>query len=494
MNKNLVCIENGSEYIDEREERLASAAPCVGSCPAKVDIPGYIALCAEGRYDEAVDLIRRDNPLPSICGRICVHPCELTCRRSKAGGAINIREIKRSASEKAGVCERIIKSAPTGKKIAIVGGGPCGLTAAWNLAVMGHEPTIFEKMPKLGGMLRYGIPRYRLPEDVLDREIEEIISYGVEARTNVSITDYAALGSEYDRVIIAIGDQNDKKIGIDGEEGKGVVSAVDFLRELGEGTHRSLAGKTVCVVGGGNVAMDALRSSVRLGADKVICAYRRSIEQMPADMEEIESAQEEGVIFDLLQAPYMVERDEKGAVTAFLTSPQYLVPDEKGGRPRPVPIEGAEKHRIECDIIISAIGQALDETGLEASGVGTHWGRIVTEKDLSIPESGVLYAGGDAVTGPDTVIGAVRDGKLIAYAIDKALGYDHKIVSNIEIPKPGVPEKPSPRAVGGKADMHERTETFNEAETGLTDEAFSKECLRCLRCDRVIFNSLRTTK
>lgn len=481
----LKVIDNGSQYVNVREERLTSVAPCVASCPAHVDIPGYIALMKEGRTAEAKDLIRKDNPLPSVCGRICVHPCTLTCRRSNAGGEISIREIKRSMKDEVVPVE---KALATGKKIAIVGGGPCGLTAAWNLLIMGHDVTIYDNMEKLGGMLRYGIPRYRLPEDVLDQEIEDIISYGAEVKTGVKIgTDVTidALKEQYDKVIVAIGDQLDKKCGIENEDAKGVISAVQFLRELGEGIRPDLTGKKVVVIGGGNVAMDALRSSVRLGAERVTCAYRRAVEQMPADMEEIEDAIEEGVIMDTLQAPFKAEVDESGKIIALITTPQVLVPDEKGGRPRPVPQEGAEPHRIPCDILIAAIGQSLDETGFEKAGIPTHWGRIVVKEDYSIDD--VIYAGGDAVKGPDTVINAVAHGKEIAYACDKALGFDHKIISTSDIPAPGIPQKINIKMGCTKTEPSIRIHNWDEVEQDLTDEALQNECSRCLRCDRIIF-------
>ena len=486
MTVNLICINNGSSYVDERESRVSSLAPCSGSCPAHVDIPGYIALCKEGRFAEAKDLIRKDNPLPSICGRICVHPCTITCRRAKAGGAISIREIKRSVTD--APFTPVEKAESTGKKIAVIGGGPCGLTAAWNLLIMGHEVTIFEEMEKLGGMMRYGIPRYRLPEDVLDQEIADIVSYGAEVKTGTRIgrdISIKELEESYDKVVVAIGDQKDKKCGIENEDAEGVIPAVEFLRELGERKRPDLRGKKIVVIGGGNVAMDALRSSVRLGAEKVTCAYRRAVEQMPADKEEIEDAIEEGVIMDTLQAPYKAEVDENGRLTALITTPQRLVPDEKGGRPRPVPAEGAEPHRIECDILIAAIGQSLDETGFEEAGIPTHWGRIVTGENYEIGEQ--IYAGGDAVKGPDTVINAVAHGKAIAYAVDKALGYDHRIVSKIEIPAPGMPVKDNTKNTCEKSDPEVRRSTWEEVEHDLGEEALARECARCLRCDRPLF-------
>lgn len=486
MKQNLICINDENYTPQKRESELAKTVPCVSACPAHVDIPGYIALCKEGRYEEAKDLIRKDNPLPAICGRICVHPCTLNCRRAKAGGAISIREIKRAVSSVS--IEPVQKAEPTEKTVAVIGGGPCGLSLAFYLSVMGHSVTIYEASEKLGGMLRYGIPRYRLPEDVLDHEIEEILNYGVTVHCNTPIgkdITVDSLKQQYDRVVIAIGDQKDKKIGIPNEGAEGVISAVTFLKELGEGKRPDFTGKTVCVVGGGNVAMDALRSSVRLHAEKVVCAYRRATEQMPADKEEIEDAILEGVIMDTLQAPHFVDVDENGKVTALLTAPQYLVPDENGGRPKPMPIEGAPLHRIDCDILIAAIGQSLDESGFEEAHVNTHWGRIVVNEDYSVKEG--IYAGGDAVKGPDTVINAIAHAKAIAYNIDASLGYHHHIVSNIDLPVPGIPSKSMNKNIPTKSDPQVRKDTFEEVEKDFTNEALKAECERCLRCDRPLY-------
>ena len=253
---------------------LDQPVPCVALCPAGVDIPGYIALTAEGRYADAVRLIRKDNPFPTACALVCEHPCESRCRRNMLDKSINIRGIKRVAVDMAGHVPAPVCPEPTGKRIAIIGGGPSGLSAAYYLQLMGHQTTVFEKRKKLGGMLLYGIPSYRLPRERLQNDIDVILETGVEIRLETSIGNEPGqisledLRKDYDALYIAIGAHSDKKIGIDGEDAGGVISAVEFLRAIGDGKYPDLTGKKVCVIGGGNVAMDVARSSIRLGAEK----------------------------------------------------------------------------------------------------------------------------------------------------------------------------------------------------------------------------------
>lgn len=257
---------------------LNQPVPCVALCPAGVDIPGYIALVGEGRYADAVALIRKDNPMPSVCGLICEHPCEARCRRNMLDDAVNIRGLKRYAVEHAGEVPVPKNAPPTGKRVAVAGGGPGGLSAAYYLALMGHDVTIYERRDHLGGMLRYGIPEYRLPKETLDKEINSLLATGIHVKTGVSVgkeLTVEALRKEYDAVYIAIGAHTDKKIGIEGEEAEGVISAVEMLRASGEGNPMDFTGQRVIVVGGGNVAMDVARSAVRLGAEKVQIVYRR---------------------------------------------------------------------------------------------------------------------------------------------------------------------------------------------------------------------------
>ena len=249
---------------------LNQPVPCVSQCPAGVDIPGYVALVAEGRYGDAVRLIRKDNPLPAVCGLICEHPCEVRCRRTMVDDPVNIRGLKRFAVDHAGDVPLPVPAVATGKKVAVIGGGPGGISAAYYLTLMGHEVTIFEQRKKLGGMLRYGIPNYRLPREELDREINHLLSLGIHVKTEVTVGEdpnIADLREEYDAVYIAIGAHIDRKIGIEGEEAQGVISAVELLREIGDDEMPDFTGKEIVVIGGGNVAMDVARSAVRLGAN-----------------------------------------------------------------------------------------------------------------------------------------------------------------------------------------------------------------------------------
>lgn len=296
---------------------LNQPVPCVALCPAGVDIPGYISLIAQKRYSDAVKLIRKDNPFPTACAFICEHPCEARCRRNMLDDSINIRGLKRFAVDNAGKVPIPKCSSPTGKKIAVIGGGPGGLSAAYFLSLMGHKVIIYEKRKKLGGMLRYGIPNYRLPIERLENDISDILSTGIEVKNNVSIgTDISLFDIEnsHDAVYIAIGAHIDKKIGIDGEESNGVISAVEMLRAIGEDNPPDFSDKTVVVIGGGNVAMDAARSAIRLGAKKVCNVYRRRKIDMTALPDEIDGAIAEGCEIITLKAPLRIESDENGNV------------------------------------------------------------------------------------------------------------------------------------------------------------------------------------
>jgi len=272
---------------------MREPVPCVALCPAGVDIPGYLVLIKYGRYADAVRLIRKDNPFPSACAYICEHPCEARCRRNMIDDAVNIRGLKRYAVDNAGYVPQPDCAEPTGKKVAVIGGGPSGLSAAYYLALMGHKVTVYEKCAKLGGMLRYGIPNYRLPREVLDAEIASMLALGIDVHVNVNVGDdvtFDELRQQNDALYIALGAHTDKKTGIEGEDAEGVISAVEMLREIGDDHMPDFRNKDIVVIGGGNVAMDVCRSAVRLGARKVSCVYRRRQEDMTALPEEVEGA------------------------------------------------------------------------------------------------------------------------------------------------------------------------------------------------------------
>ena len=473
---------------------LQNPVPCVSLCPAGVDVPGYVALVREGRYADAVRLIRKDNPFPTACAYICEHPCEARCRRNMVDDAINIRGLKRYAVDHAGVVPQPECAPATGKKVAIIGGGPSGLSCAYYLALMGHGVTVYEEREKLGGMLRYGIPSYRFPRHLLDEEIESILSLGIEAHTNVTVGKdiwVEELQKEYDCLYIAIGAHQDKKVGIPGEDSKHVMSAVEMLRSIGDDVMPDFTGKRVVVIGGGNVAMDVTRSSIRLGAEKVTCVYRRRVEDMTALAEEIEEAMAEGCQILPLQAPARIEADEEGKVAALWTRPQLIGRYGRDGRPAPGNAQ-AKEFRIPCDYVIVAIGQAIEAKPFEAVGVTTQRGAIQADLSSAVPGLDNVFAGGDAVSGPATVIRAIAAGKVAAANIDVHLGFQHEITVDVDIPGPKLNNRaPHGRINTTEREACERKHDFEDIECGLTQEGACAEAGRCLRCDHFGYGIFR---
>ncbi len=466
---------------------LKNPVPCVALCPAGVDIPGYIALVHAGRYADAVRLIRKDNPFPVACAYICEHPCEARCRRRMVDDAVNIRALKRYAVDQAGQVPQPPCAPATGKKVAVIGGGPGGLSAAYYLALMGHSVTVYEKRKALGGMLRYGIPDYRFPRTLLDAEIASILSLGIEVHTDINVgTDVTLdqLKQEYDCLYLAIGAHTDKKTGIEGENSRGVVSAVELLRGIGDGEKPDFTGKRVVVIGGGNVAMDVTRSAIRLGAEKVTCVYRRRKEDMTALPEEVEGAEAEGAELLTLHAPVRIESDADGNAVALWTQPQIIGEMDRQGRPKPGTARAAER-RIEADVIIVAIGQGVESLGFEQSGVVIQrGGTLLAGSDTKLPDLEGVFAGGDCVTGPATVIRAIAAGKAAAANIDEYLGFHHEIASPVQVPAPRFSDlKPRGRVNTTERDACERKHDFTCIECGLTAEEAEQESSRCLRCD-----------
>lgn len=464
---------------------ITQSAPCIALCPAGVDIPGYIALVKEKRYDDAIKLIRKDNPLPSVCALVCEKPCESRCRRRILDDAINIKGLKRAVVENASYEKNHEIFEKTGKKVAIVGGGAGGLSAAYYLALMGHKVTIYEKREKLGGMLRYGIPSYRLPREILDKEIDFILSLGIEVQIEKNIgKDFSLeeLKENYDAIYISIGAHSFKNLGIEGEDAVGVIPSINLLRDIGNGKIKDFTDKNVVVIGGGNVAMDAARSSLRMGAKNVKMIYRRRVEDMTALKEEIHGAICEGVEILSLMSPLKILKNEKNEVKGVLVKPQ-IVGEIKNGRP--TPCDSSEKERkIQCDLVIIAIGQKVELEYFKDSGIPTEKGAISPMIWSGFKNIPGVYAGGDCVTGPATVIKAIEAGKVAAANIDNYLGYNHEIKCEINIPIPNY----SDRQLIGRVNLKERDEKerikdFNLIELSMTAEEIEQEASRCLRCD-----------
>ncbi|MHB8917143.1 MAG: FAD-dependent oxidoreductase [Desulfocucumaceae bacterium] len=455
-----------------------STTPCREACPAGVDVPRYIRYIREGDFDGALAVIRERIPFPAVCGHACVHPCESKCARVQFDQPVAIRMLKRAAAEEAeGLWKQKARAAaPTGKKVAVIGAGPGGLTAAYYLSGLGHGVTVFEALPAPGGMMRYGIPQYRLPNHVLDGEIEVITGRGVEIRTNTRISTLGQL-KEFDAVFIASGAWNSSLIGVEGESPATVVDGIAFLNEVNSGKKVSIENKVV-VVGGGNTAIDAARTSVRLGAGEVRLVYRRTRDEMPASPEEVAEAVEEGVLMEFLAAPV------KLAGGQVICSRMKLGPKDKSGRPAPVPVPDSQ-FPIQCDTIIAAVGQGADAAalGLKSAAGGTI---AVNSQTLETSQKGV-FAAGDCVTGPSSIIQAIAQGRNVASSIDSFLGGKGDVEevfagrdAAIFTPAPMGTKRPIIPAIP----LGNRLNSFDLVEKGYDHNAARKEARRCLACDK----------
>ncbi len=472
--------------------------PCKNNCPAGVDAQAYISLISMGKYKEALRVVKDNNPLPLSIGRVCVRDCEVACRRNYVDEAVAVNAMKRFVAD----FDAEDKWVPNlkekkNKKVAVIGGGPAGLTCAYFLTLEGYSVTIFEKLPKLGGMLRYGIPEYRLPKKVLNSEINWILDLGVEAKTNVELGhDFSIkdlMRSGYESVFISVGAHRASKLGLDGEnEIKGIYRGIDFLRELMLNKIPELKG-TVVVVGGGNTAIDAARTAIRCGADKVKIVYRRSIKEMPAHHEEIEAAITEGVEILILTNPKSLVH-ENGQLKGIECLKMVLEEGKPGERPKPVPQVGSE-FIVECDFLISAIGQNIDTdfTKFDNDFMLEKWGTAIVNKDTLETTIPGVFAGGDVVTGALTAITSISQGKKAAYAI---MGYiesgeakkpEHKFYSlkhklstisdrEFEHIKKLAREKMEELA------LVDRVHTFKEVEHTFHADQCDAEVGRCLEC------------
>ncbi|MBA7605288.1 Ferredoxin--NADP reductase [subsurface metagenome] len=460
-------------------------APCSHTCPAGVDVPRYVRFIAEGKSAEAVAVIREKIPFPSVCGHVCVHPCEAKCRRGELDDAIDIRVLKRFATEHdTGLWKENSKVAPaTGKQVAIIGSGPAGLTAAYYLAKLGHSVTVFEALPEPGGMMRVGIPDYRLPKDILRAEIEEIKAVGVDIRTNAKVDSPEKLFDQgYNAIFLAIGAHQGMRLGVDGEDSPKVMECVSFLRESNLGKEIKL-GDRVAVIGGGNAAIDSARTAFRLGAKEVTIIYRRTRSEMPASPEEIDEALVEGVKLYFLAAPSrIISRDGEVELECIRME---LGAVDASGRRRPEPINGSE-FSMNFDTIIAAIGQRPEIPAQFDLPTGRGNTIQVDPDTLATTKEGI-FTGGDAISGPASVIEAIAAGRQAAISIDKYLGGSGVIDETLAPPegvlapleeaeekrRPQIPTLPVTQRLSG----------FAKVELGLSEETAIEEAKRCLRCD-----------
>jgi formate dehydrogenase major subunit len=470
--------------------------PCVNECPCHVDIPGFLNYLTQKDFESAEALIKQSMPIPGSLGRVCPRPCEGACRRNNLDAPIAICNLKRFAVDPTLGSDHMYRpeqEPESGKSVGIIGAGPAGIAAAYFLRIHGHGATVYEMYDKPGGMMRWGIPAFRLPRDVIDNEVGVVEQMGAEFRYNTTIgkdITFEELREKHDAVFIGIGAQRASKLRCEGEDLEGVLSALDFLYEASAG-ERTTVGNRVMVVGGGNTAVDAARTAVRLGADKVFILYRRSRDEMPAFDYEIAEAEEEGVEIQILAAPAKVEKAGDGLAVHCIKM-ELGEPDDSGRR-RPVPMEGSE-YIIEVDNVIAAIGQGVDAGCLGDSGLEmSRWGTPVIDERTCRTNLPDVFAGGDAVLGPDIAVRASAMGRLAAVSIDqyfkgeKVTGdpriYNSNMGSWRDLPRDIFGDtEPHDREEMPLIEMEERRHSFHEVEKGFTVEAGLEEAGRCLAC------------
>ncbi len=469
-------------------DREGYIVPCSDACPAHIDIPRYVEYIRGEHYSEALAVIREKVPFPGTLGRVCFHPCEQACRRSQLNDPISIKELKRVAAdlgtEKWKLNSKVKE--PTGKRVAVIGAGPAGLTGAYYLAKSGHDVTVFEELPESGGMMRFGIPEYRLPRDILAGEIDDIKEAGVKIITNTRVESIDSLKEEgYDAILLGIGAHQGTKIGVEGEDLPGVMDGASFLRDVNLGKKVRLGDK-VAVVGGGNSAIDSARVALRSGAKEVNIIYRRTRAEMPASPEEVEDAIQEGITLNFLQNPTKITQNGSGVDVECIR--MRLGEPDASGRRRPEPIPGSEFVTY-YDAIIGAIGQAPQVP--EGFSIKTGRGNTlqVNSETMQTSMEGV-YAAGDATTGPASVIAAIAAGRQAAISIDKYLGGSGEIDEalapvedmGVELGKEeGFADKT--REEPDLIALEKRLAGFAEVKHALTPETACKEAGRCLRCD-----------
>ena len=498
----MIIMTNTDRVIESRKTNLEllisnhngdCKAPCSRACPAGTDCQGYVGLIANGEYEKALELIKKKIPLPASIGRVCPHPCEAECRRGLVDEPIDIMGLKRFAAdydmmEKEAYIPEIAPE--TGKSVAIIGGGPMGLSAAYFLRQFGHSVTIYDAMPKLGGMLRYGIPEYRLPKEVLDLEIDIIESMGVEMITNTKVGEdisFERIQDEYDAVLLGIGAWVSTGVGCKGEDADGVIGGIDFLRKVVRNEYIDF-GEKVAIVGGGNTAMDACRTAVRLGAKEVYNIYRRTKDEMPADRLEIEEGEEEGVIFKNLTNPLEIIKDENGHVKQVVLQVMELGEPDASGRRKPVPVEG-KTETLDVDTVILAIGQKVDASAFDVEK--TRKEAIAYDENTYMTSIPGVFAGGDC--GNDKIsiaIEAIADAGKVAEIIDgylkgEAVAYEKPyFVERTDITEKTFEDREKLcRERAEQLTAEERKDNFSEVVyDGLTEDQAVNEASRCLEC------------
>jgi len=499
--KGIIRLTSQTRRIQHLYTEDECTSPCQRTCPAGIDIPEYIRQINHGNYAQAIMVIKEKNPFPLTCGRVCPHPCEDMCRLSKVCDSVNINHLKRFVADiEMHTNERItpFKAPETGKRVAIIGGGPGGLTCAYYLARLGHSTTIFEAMPKLGGMLRYGIPEYRLPKAILDWEIAGILEMGVEVKTGltmgVDFTIKSLTDDGFDAFFLGTGAWDTRSLGVEGEDLDGVLPGTHFLIDRGLEKETPIGDK-VAIIGGGNTALDAARTSWRLGAKEVTIIYRRSRKEMPANDIEIEEAGKEGVIFHYLAAPTKLMGKE-GKLTHLEYLEMELGEPDESGRRRPVPKKGTETV-IEVDNVINAIGQFPVTEFLTKDGVGlSKWNTIEVVNALTAEttKEGV-FAGGDAVTGASIAVEAIGAGRRAARSIHLYLsGETISVPEKVIDTKSQLPDVEALASVNESDRVHmpelsvdDRSLSFKEVELGLEEQMAKDESERCLRCGLICY-------